>query len=212
MRKPRTRIEPAFAASYDDVRAASSFDRKDSIAILCAALAADAIITNALFLQRGPHPAPILVNKASPRAAAAAAPPANFVAAERKDAVLLPRPRPADMENAKPEPAKIETNASGKSDVLVPRPVRTIPLPEANVARPPDPIGEIIAPPARRVTAVQRVLSEYGYGQIKSTGNLDRETQDAIEQFERAKKLPVTRQITPVLMRELAALAGRPLE
>ena len=209
MRKSRNRIEPAFAASYDDVRAASSFDRKDSIATLCAVLAMAAIITNALFLQRGPHPAPILVNKAPPRAAAPA--PVTVVAAERKDAVVLPRPRPADMETAKPEPMKVEATASLKSDAL-PRPVRMIPLPEAGVARPPDPIGEIITPPARRVSTVQRVLSEYGYGQIKPTGNLDRETQDAIEQFERAKKLPVTRQITPVLMRELAALAGRPLE
>ena len=211
MRKSRTRIEPAFAAPYDDVRAASSFDRKDSIATLCAVLAAAAIITNALFLQRGPHPAPILVNKAPPRAAAPAVPVATS-RPRRKDAVLLPRPRPAEMEKAKPEPVKVETTATLEIRRALPRPVRTIPLLEANVARPPDPIGEIIAPPARRVSAVQRVLSEYGYGQIKPTGNLDRETQDAIEQFERAKKLPVTRQITPVLMRELAALAGRPLE
>jgi peptidoglycan hydrolase-like protein with peptidoglycan-binding domain len=93
-----------------------------------------------------------------------------------------------------------------------PRPVRNIPMPETTATRPPDPIGEIIAPPARRVSAVQRVLSDYGYGQIKPTGTLDRETQDAIEQFQRSKKLAVTRQITPELMRELAVLAGRPIE
>ncbi|MES1155469.1 MAG: peptidoglycan-binding domain-containing protein, partial [Pseudorhodoplanes sp.] len=142
----------------------------------------------------------------------------------------LPRPHPAKTDSIKPEPAKIEPVKAepvrseplpaAKSDMLVPRPVRTVPMtqpksdvtPEANAPRPPDPIGEILAPPSRRVSAVQRVLSEYGYGQIKPTGNFDRETQDAIEQFERSKKLPVTRQITPVLMRELAALAGRPLE
>lgn len=56
------------------------------------------------------------------------------------------------------------------------------------------------------------MLSEYGYGQIKPTGTVDRETQDAIEQFQRSKKLTITRQITPELMRELAALAGRPIE
>ena len=56
------------------------------------------------------------------------------------------------------------------------------------------------------------MLSDFGYGQIKPTGTLDRDTQDAIEQFERAKKLTVTRQITPVLMHELAVLAGRPIE
>lgn len=207
MRKARTRIEPAFAgagAAYG-ARETPAFDRKDSVAVLCAILAAAAITANALFLQRGPHPAPILVNKAAPRAAASVAAP---VSPGSKDAVILPRPRPAEMEAAKPE-----TTAAVKSDALSPpRPVRMIPVPEANVPRPPDPIGEIIAPPARRVSAVQRVLSDYGYGQIKPTGTFDRETQDAIGQFERAKKLPVTRQITPVLMRELASLAGRPLE
>lgn len=207
MRKARSRIEPAFAAagaSYG-ARETAAFDRKDSVAALCAILAAAAIMANALFLQRGPHPAPILVNKAAKPVAVRVAAPA---ATESKDTVILPRPRPAEMEAAKPE-----TTAAVKSDALSPpRPVRAIPMPEANVPRPPDPIGEIIAPPARRVSAVQRVLSDFGYGQIKPTGNFDRETQDAIEQFERAKKLPVTRQITPVLMRELASLAGRPLE
>ena len=111
----------------------------------------------------------------------------------------------------KAAPVKSEPLPAAKHDAA-PRPVRMIPMPEANVPRPPDPIGEIIAPPARRVSAVQRVLSDFGYGQIKPTGQFDRETQDAIEQFERAKKLPVTRQITPVLMRELGVLAGRPLE
>lgn len=85
--------------------------------------------------------------------------------------------------------------------------------PQAPAApRPPDPIAEIIAPPAKRVTAVQRVLSDFGYGQIRPSGNFDRDTQDAIEQFERARKLPVTRQITPSLLRELSAMSGRPLD
>ncbi|HKY86423.1 MAG TPA: peptidoglycan-binding protein [Pseudorhodoplanes sp.] len=239
MRKNRNRIEPAFAraAAYDE-REVRGFDRKDSVAALCAILAAGAIVTNALFLQRGPHPAPILVNKPAVRAAAPNMPapvvasPARPVTApiETRD-VTLPRPNPAKMEAAKSEPARAEPTraeparlepvkaAPVKSEPLPaakqdapPRPVRTIPMPEASAPRPPDPIGEIIAPPARRVSAVQRVLSDFGYGQIKPTGNFDRETQDAIEQFERAKKLPVTRQITPVLMRELGVLAGRPLE
>jgi len=208
VRKTRNRIEPAFAAAgaSRDARETHSFDRKDSVAMLCAVLAAAAVITNALFLQRGPHPAPILVNKAAVRSAAPAAD--NKSVGESKDAIILPRPRPVETETA-----RSETTAALKSDALSPpRPVRVIATPEANVPRPPDPIGEIIVPPARRVSAVQRVLSDYGYGQIKPTGTFDRETQDAIEQFERARKLPVTRQITPALMRELASLAGRPLE
>jgi peptidoglycan hydrolase-like protein with peptidoglycan-binding domain len=83
--------------------------------------------------------------------------------------------------------------------------------PKADVPRPPDPIAEIIAP-TKKITAVQRALSDYGYGQIRVTGALDRETKDAIEQFERARKLPVTGQLSPRLMRELSSLTGRPLE
>ncbi len=237
MRKKRARIEPVFAtAAAYDAREMRGFDRKDSVAALCAILAAGAIVTNALFLQRGPHPAPIFANKPPVRAAVPNTPapvavaPARPAAApvESKD-VVLPRPNPARMEAAKvepnrPEPARLEPVKAEpvKSEPLpagrpqstpdAPRPVRMIPMPESSAPRAPDPIGEIIAPPARRVSAVQRVLSDFGYGQIKPTGALDRETQDAIERFERAKKLPVTRQITPVLMRELAALAGRPIE
>jgi hypothetical protein len=226
VRKNRNRLEPAFAAAVArDEQEMRGFDRKDSVAVLCAVLAAGAIITNALFLQRGPHPAPILVNKSAvpaariPAVPVTKAPAATVTASipapvESKD-VVLPRARPveiqqpAKVEGVKTEPVKSE--ALAKADAP-PRPVRNIPMPEANPQRPPDPIGEIIAPPARRVSAVQRVLSEYGYGQIKPTGTLDRETQDAIEQFQRSKKLTVTRQITPELMRELAVLAGRPIE
>jgi hypothetical protein len=227
VRKKRNRIEPAFAAAVArEERELRGFDRKDSIAALCAILAAGAITTNALFLQRGPHPAPILVSKpvaapavtpaSTPRVVGvpAAAPAPAAAPVESRD-VMLPRSRPpeahqpAKLDAVKSEPVKAEPLP--KADAP-PRPVRNIPLPESNAPRQPDPIGEIIAPPARRVAAVQRVLSEYGYGQIKATGTLDRETQDAIEQFQRAKKLTVTRQITPELMRELAVLAGRPLD
>jgi hypothetical protein len=245
VRNRRTRNQPAFAAAASyDAREARGFDRKDSVAALCAVLAAGAIVTNALFLQRGPHPAPILSNKpvrtavANPPAAAPAVSVRAAAPVEVKD-VVLPRPNPARMElaSARPEPVRPDTSRLEpiraepvKSEPLpaakvetTPRPVRVIPMaspksesapaPEANAQpRQPDPIGEMIAPPSHRVRAVQRVLSDYGYGQIKPTGNFDRETQDAIEQFERSKKLTVTRQITPLLMRELAALAGRPIE
>jgi hypothetical protein len=66
--------------------------------------------------------------------------------------------------------------------------------------------------PSKRITAVQRALADYGYGQLKITGVLDKDTQDTIEQFERSRKLPVTRQVTPRLVRELSAMTGRPLE
>jgi peptidoglycan hydrolase-like protein with peptidoglycan-binding domain len=75
----------------------------------------------------------------------------------------------------------------------------------------PDPIGDMIAP-SKQVVAVQRALSEFGYGQIKPTGIVDPETQSAIQKFERERKLPVTGQLSHRVVRELASITGRPLE
>ena len=52
-----------------------------------------------------------------------------------------------------------------------------------------DPIAELLGS-SSRVAAVQRVLSEFGYGQIKPSGILDAATSAAIERFEREHKLP----------------------
>ena len=65
---------------------------------------------------------------------------------------------------------------------------------------------------SKRVIALQRALAEYGYGQIKPSGIVDTETQTAIEKFERERKLPITGQASDRLVRELAAMTGRPLE
>lgn len=64
----------------------------------------------------------------------------------------------------------------------------------------------------RQVIAIQRALSDYGYGPLKPTGIYDPETRAAIERFERDRKLPITGQISERLARELVALIGRPLE
>src|SRR5262249_6066434 len=66
--------------------------------------------------------------------------------------------------------------------------------------------------PSRRVLAVQRALTDFGYGQVKPTGVMSAETKSAIERFERERKLPVTGQISDRLTRELAGITGRPIE
>lgn len=275
MRKSTRRIEPTFAAAPDDFNAEASARgrRIDSLALLCALLAMGAIAANALFLQKGPHPAPIFSTRPPAPKTAAAAPvfplkPVVIAPAPQTEpatgAVVLPRPRPA----AEPEPAKLDPapaarpraeivaeiqkelsrrgfydgmtdgvygsktdaairdfehvahiNAGSEPDEAMLRTikasaVKALPVPPASVPAPRgnDAIGELISPPSKRVAAVQRVLADYGYGQIKPTGVLDKPTEDAIEQFERARRLPVTRQISPRLMRELASLTGRPLE
>jgi peptidoglycan hydrolase-like protein with peptidoglycan-binding domain len=80
-----------------------------------------------------------------------------------------------------------------------PAPVRNEPMPEKPV-------------PSKRVIALQRALADYGYGQIKSSGIVDAETQAAIEKFERERKLPVTGQPSDRVTRELSSMTGRPLD
>ena len=66
--------------------------------------------------------------------------------------------------------------------------------------------------PSPRIAAVQRVLSDYGYGQIRPSGILDDATSGAIEKFEREHKLPVTGAVSDRLVRDLPAMVGHPLE
>jgi len=86
-----------------------------------------------------------------------------------------------------------------------------------NVARPPAPIPTVSreaaqAAGARRVAAVQRALTQYGYGQLKPTGAVGADTQAAISKFEHARKLPVTGQMSDRLVRELAVMIGHPID
>jgi peptidoglycan hydrolase-like protein with peptidoglycan-binding domain len=109
--------------------------------------------------------------------------------------------------------AKLKPSGEPNEELL--RAITRTPLkPEAAAPRAParpDPIAELIAP-SQRVIAVQRALNDFGYGPVKATGNYGTETIAAIQKFERDRKLPVTGQISPRLLRELAALTGRPLE
>lgn len=65
---------------------------------------------------------------------------------------------------------------------------------------------------SNRLMAVQRALTDFGYGQIKPTGAMGPETQAAIERFERDRKLPVTGKLSDQMLRELGAVTGRTIE
>jgi peptidoglycan hydrolase-like protein with peptidoglycan-binding domain len=90
-----------------------------------------------------------------------------------------------------------------------PQPRPPAPVPVSN--RSGDPLGDLINS-SRRIAAVQRALTEFGYGQLKPTGNVGTDTQAAIQKFERDRKMPVTGQLSDRLVRELAAMTGRPIE
>lgn len=96
-----------------------------------------------------------------------------------------------------------------------PRPAVAIPVsvttPQPAAVRRYDPIAELIGP-SPRIAAVQRALSDYGYGQIKPSGMLDDATSNAIEKFEREHKLPVSGRVSDRLVAELTAMVGHPIE
>jgi hypothetical protein len=193
---------------------------KDMVAGALAFTAVSAIIANALFLQSGPHPAPMFGSVVTLPAAALA--PASPLPRPRPVEVAI-RPvetMPAESKLAEPksaEPKSAEPKASDPMANLV-RATAVSPVATPNVPRPPASIpvsshettGQTAA--ARRVAAVQRTLTEYGYGQLKPTGTMGTDTLAAIQKFERERKIPVTGQITDRLVHELAAMTGRPIE
>lgn len=189
---------------------------KDTVAGLLAAAAICAILANALFLQAGRHPSPMfgsVVTLPAPQAAVVSP---------------LPRPRPVELtaRPAEAEPPEIRPvevrgadprsdSRSGDSknpDAMTNLVVKSAGAPTAApaaVTRPPAPIP---ATGARRVAAVQRALTQYGYGQLKPDGAVGADTQTAISKFERDRKLPVTGQISDRLVKELTVMIGHPID
>jgi len=132
----------------------------------------------------------IVVNAAFMQSGSLPAP--FFVAPKPSQAAATDAPKPADTS----PPIR---------QILAPM------APQPVVARRNDPIASLIAQ-SPRIAAVQRVLSEYGYGQLKPSGILDDATSKAIEKFERERKLPITGRVTDRLVAELAGVTGRPIE
>jgi hypothetical protein len=122
----------------------------------------------------------------------------------------LAEPRLAETKPAEPKAADPLTNLVKATAAPV--------APPSNVLRPPAPIpvtshAETLASSgSRRVAAVQRALTEYGYGQLKPTGTVGSDTQAAIQKFERDRKIPVTGGISDRLVRELTAMIGHPID
>ena len=142
---------------------------KDLVAGLLAFAAVSAIVANALFLQAGRHPSPMF--------GTVIAMPAPVLAPG-----VLPRPRPAEasrsVELAPPEsrpaePRAAEPKAEAKNADPLTNLVKATAAPatQSNVARSPAPIqaasrDDQLSVGSRRVAAVQRALTAYGYGQL----------------------------------------------
>lgn len=198
---------------------------KDALAGLVAFAAVSAIVGNALFLQTGRHPAPMFGTVVTLPAPSSIALPGPLPRPRPLAADALPlEPRPMEFRPAEPktmekaperpvEPPTASTSRSVDPLTNLVKATTSAPVsPSAAVARPPAPIPAQQNPAVRRVAAVQRALSEYGYGQLKATGANNAETQAAIQKFEREHRMPVSGQVSDRLLRELAAAIGHPVE
>ena len=193
---------------------------KDTLAGALALTAVLAIIVNAVFLQAGRHPSPLFgtllpLEKPSAVQRVAALPsaqPQQLGAPVLGAASPIPRPRPVEAESRPGDPLGNLVRATS-----VPA------APAGNAMRPPATIPAAAAPAkgeaaagtnlsSQRVAAVQRALTDYGYGQLKATGTVGADTQAAIQKFERERKLPLTGQVSERLVRELGQATGRSFE
>jgi Putative peptidoglycan binding domain len=182
---------------------------KDLVAGAVALGAVSAIIANAMFMQAGHHPSPMFGTAVSQPLAANPLPRPRPVEATLRPAdVKLAEVRPAEMrapevKPAAPAPVIAKTSAAPANPARPPAPIP--------VSSRSDPVSDLIAA-SRRVAAVQRALTDYGYGQLKPTGTIGSDSQAAIQKFERDRKMPITGQMSDRLVRELSAVTGRAID
>ncbi len=204
-----------------------------SISASCAA-----ILVNALWLQKSRHPmsqratevitqAAVPLPPVRPAAMAQSTPPALSRDASARD--TLARDELARL--AGPVAVSGGRSAGPGRDATPAR--ETTP---ASVAAPTpkvDPIGDLLrsqdsrsqdsrapdarvsdtrSPDARPVAAAQKALAKLGYPVSKTDGRFGEETRVAIERFERDRKIPVTRDLSPRTLRELSAASGTRIE
>jgi Putative peptidoglycan binding domain len=176
---------------------------RPAIVVGCGLLlaASVAVALNALAWQSIRHPSPMFPRKGEPERRVAVPPP-------------LPPARPAEVRPAAPAPAPAAAPAATVTAPAspVPPPAPTRPAP----AR--DPIGDLIRAgetgsaaakdSTAKALAAQRALTKLGYGPIKSDGVIGPGTRQAIEKFERDRKLAVTGELNPRTARALAAQSG----
>lgn len=166
-----------------------------------------AIAVNAMFLQHGHHPAPLMgstlriepakVEPAPVQQARTQPDAAGLASAEDVLApVLMARPQAV-----KPAPVK--------AAVVPPAPVKT-----ASTAKSNDAIGALLtheaaapAVPAKKVAAAQKALIALG-AHVEANGQYTAATRKAVEKFQRENGLPVTGELTPKLRHFLALQAG----
>jgi len=212
---------------------------RDAIGGLVLVVAAAAIVVNALYLQPGPHPAPIFHLQSRPvksselTGSVAATPRLRPTEAARTDPPAATRSHTALIVDIQRELERhgfydgtVDGVYGSKTDAAIrdfEHAAALAPSAEPNeellrsIAQSP-----VRAAPGRgngsadaaskRILALQHALADFGFGPLRFTGVIGPDTRSAIEKFERDRKLPVTGQASDRVVRELSAMTGRPLE
>jgi hypothetical protein len=136
------------------------------------------IVINALAFQNAPHPAPMFGRPLGETVKLSGIP------------TVLPPSRPADLSAATPASS---SQPSGPARDAIGDILKT---------------GSTVSEPSRAVLSAQKALNKLGYGPVKTDGVFGSGTRQAIEKFERDRKLPPTGEVSGRTARELAAAAG----
>lgn len=194
-----------------------------SLLILAGAALVGSVLVNALFLQKGRHPAPLFVASSTStpsQPVSFSAPPAQTRAsadAPAAEPFFAPEPMPASR--LAPQGGQSQTPPSQLQPPVRPAPVQK-PAPARIEGG--DAIGALLrgSPQAssphvaaqdpvqaKRIVAAQRALEKLGF-QVVADGLAGPGTRAAIQKFERERDLPVTGELNPRTLRALAARSG----
>src|SRR5436305_4108924 len=207
--RQRTDAKRVGLAARLPARLLAAFAQRPAESVACSVFAAlmTGILLNALALQNARHPSPLFG--------------AQITFPPQADAPK-PVPRPIAINAA---PAAI---APSTQSVAIPtRPIAAPRDAEPAATKAPDAIGDMLraSPPissgaspatpsaieATRILLVQKALMKLGYV-LRPDGVMGATTRQAIEKFERERGWPGRGELTPKVLREIAARSGLPIE
>jgi hypothetical protein len=231
-RVPEMREGGAVASSSMAVRLLRGLFRRPLRTLVSFTFAAIAVsfVSNLLFMQKGPHPAPLFVKQDAKPAEASGAPSVRQVSAVQQAPEAAPR-TPANVPASRPVETQVpmppSAPRSAPISIVVPpaKPVEQVkPVKQPDF----DPIAQFLrsgVPPAptttastsassptdsKRVAAAQRALAKLGQ-KLDADGVMGPGTRGAIQRFERENNLPVTGELNPRTVKALSARASIPI-
>ena len=192
---PRRPFRSSLASAAGRLLAAGLKRPGSLLAGLVIAAGSTAIVMNALSFQHSRHPSPIFS-----KAERATAPYRQLeVAAPAAPPTPPMRPLAAIPTAALPQPPARTQVRDPIGDMIRASEMTG----SASTARP----GDARAEP-QRIASAQRALVKLGYGPLKTDGVFGQGTRQAIERFERERRLPTTGELGQRTVRELSAQSG----